>query len=139
MRKRIVCIVKKPTHHDRHHHIIEVGVGHEPDKATEGLSTEEVIRELKNPAGDRFFVTGTHGSESEVIYKDCPVCGPPHQIITTTADQTKTDNLLSLRECGKEECRRGGSGGIHVPPPPAVPGPPQPPRPPRDRGVGTSR
>jgi hypothetical protein len=44
---------------------------------------------------------------------------------------------LNLRECGKDECRIGGSGGIHVPPPPRTPpGPAQPPRPPRDRGVG---
>ena len=137
MRKRIVCIVKKPTHHDRHHHITEIGVGHEPDKAVERLPVEEVIRQLKKSAGDRFFVIGTHGSESEVIYRDCPVCGPPHQIITTSPDHTKTDNLLNLRDCSKDECRIGGSGGIHFPPPPITPpGPPQPPRPPRDRGVG---
>ena len=136
MRKRIVCIAKKPTRHDRHHHITEVGVGNEPAKATESLSTEEVIRQLKSSAGDRFFVVGAHGAESEVIYRDCPVCGPPHQIITTTPDHTKTDNLLSLRECDQHECKPSGSGGIHVPPPPVVPGPHQPPRPPKDRGVG---
>jgi hypothetical protein len=55
------------------------------------------------------------------------------------ADQTKTDNLLSLRECSEEECRLPGHGHSHYPPLPPPPGPPQPPRPPRDRGVGWSR
>lgn len=136
MRKRIVCIVKRPTHHDRHHHITEVGIGNEANKAGERLTTEEVIRQLEQPTGDRYYVVGVHGPESEVIHKDCPVCGPLHQIITTTPDHTKTDNLLNLRDCSGDECRIGGSGGIHVPPPPIAPGPPQPPRPPRDRSVG---
>jgi hypothetical protein len=139
-RKRIVCIEKKPTHHDRHHHITHVGVGLEGGKAQERLSTEEVIAQLKNPAGDRFFVIGADGAEAEVIYKDCPVCGLGHQFITTTPDHTKTDNLLSLRECREEECKLSKHVHSHQPPgPTAPPGPPQPPRPPRDRGVGWSR
>lgn len=139
MRKRIVCIEKKPTHHDRHHHITHVGIGQDREKAQERISTEEVIRNLKNPAGDRFYVVGTHGAEAEVIYKDCPVCGSGHEVITTVADQTKTDNLLSLRECSEYECKLPDHGYSHHPPAPPPPGPPQPPRPPRDRGVGWSR
>jgi len=139
-RKQIVCIEKKPTHHDRHHHITHVGVGRDRERANQRLTTEEVIRQLKSPVGDRFYVVGKSGAESEVIYKDCPVCGAGHQIITTTPDSTKTDNLLSLRECQGEECKLPEHGHSHHPPgPPPTPGPPQPPRPPRDRGVGWSR
>jgi hypothetical protein len=136
-KKQIVCIEKSPTHHDRHHHITHVGVGRDRERANERLTTEEVIRQLADPTGDRFYVLGTGGAESEVIYKDCPVCGAGHQIITTTHDHTKTDNLLSLRECRDEECKLPHSGHSHFPPPPMrPPGPPQPPRPPRDRSVG---
>ena len=96
--RRIICISKKPTHDDTHHHITHVGIGTEQGW-TDRLGVETVIANLKNPYGDRYYVLGTGGAKSRVIYKQCPRCKTFHEIISTTADNTKTDNLLSLPEC----------------------------------------
>ncbi len=90
-RKRIVCIEKSPTHHDRHHHIAAVGVGTQADRATERLTTPDVIANIEAPYGDRYFVRGSDGSDAAVTVKSCPVCGPDHKIISTTRDNTKKD------------------------------------------------
>lgn len=98
-KKRIVCIEKSPTHHDRHHHITAVGVGIQADRSTERLTTPQVISNIESAYGDRYFVKGSDSSEADVIVKSCPVCGPSHKIISTTRDNTKRDNLLELRSC----------------------------------------
>ena len=72
-RKRIVCIEKSPTHHDRHHHITAVGVGIQADRATEKLTTPDIINNIESSYGDRYFVSGGDGSEADVIVKTCPV------------------------------------------------------------------
>ena len=41
----------------------------------------------------------TDGSKASVIVRECPHCANRHDIIATTADNTKKDNLLELREC----------------------------------------
>jgi hypothetical protein len=43
--------------------------------------------------------TGTMRKLSELIVRRCPHCSNGHDIIATTADNTKKDNLLELREC----------------------------------------
>jgi hypothetical protein len=97
--RRIVCITKHPTHQDRYHRITYVGVGTNADKASERLDVAMVIRNIKSPSGDRYYVTGSDGSEAGVIVRKCPHCGNGHEVIATTADSTKKDNLLELREC----------------------------------------
>ncbi len=95
---RIVCINKSPTHDDTHHHINHVGIGGNSGY-TQRLSVETVIANIKSSYGDRYYVIGSDGSQSTVIVKDCPRCKFKHEIISTTADSTKKDNLLSLSEC----------------------------------------
>jgi len=58
-----------------------------------------VIRNLKSPSGDRYYVHGSDGSKASVIVRRCPHCANGHDVIATTADNTKKDNLLELREC----------------------------------------
>ncbi len=96
--KRAVCITKKPTHDDTHHHITHVGVG-DNSGYNDYLPVETVIANLKSPNGDRYYIIGTDGSQAWVIVKQCPRCKHFHEIISTTADNTKKDNLLSLPEC----------------------------------------
>lgn len=97
--RRVVCITKHPTHQDRYHRITHVGVGTEANKATERLDVATVIRNIKSPSGDRYYVLGSDGSKASVIVRECPHCSNRHDIIATTADNTKKDNLLELREC----------------------------------------
>jgi len=97
--RRVVCITKHPTHQDRYHRITHVGVGTDPDQASEKLDVATVIRNIKSVSGDRYYVVGSDGSEASVIARRCPHCSNGHEIIATTADNTKRDNLLELREC----------------------------------------
>jgi Protein of unknown function (DUF3892) len=95
---RIVCIRKQPTHQDTHHHITHVGIGSDSDYSV--LSpVANVIANLKSATGDRYYVLGTGGARSAVIVRQCPHCAHAPEIITTTPDWTKSDNLLSLPEC----------------------------------------
>ena len=96
--KRVICINKAPSHDDTHHHITYVGIGGDSGYS-ERLSVSTVIANLKNPYGDRYYVLGSNNSQSWVIYKQCPRCKHAHEIISTTPDNTKSDNLLSLPEC----------------------------------------
>jgi hypothetical protein len=95
--QRVVCITKHPTHQDRYHRITHIGVGADPDKASEKLDVATVIRNIKS--GQRYYVDGSDGSRSTVIVRKCPHCTNGHEIVATTADDTKKDNLLQLREC----------------------------------------
>lgn len=94
--KRVVCINKAPTHDDTHHHITHIGTD---AGYSERLPVATVIANLKSTHGDRYYVLGTNNAKSSVIVKQCPRCKTAHEIISTTADDTKTDNLLSLSEC----------------------------------------
>jgi|SRR5579862_1097107 len=97
-RKRIVCINKTPSHHDPNTHITNVGVGG-LNGWSEKLPVSEVIRQLQNPFGDRYFVRGSDHSEADVRIGRCPFCSHAHTFIRTTPDHSLKDNLLSLPEC----------------------------------------
>ncbi len=96
--KRVVCINKSPSHDDTHHHITHVGIGNDPGYS-ERLPVATVISNLKSNSGDRYYVLGANNSKSWVIVKQCPRCQHAHEIISTTPDNTKTDNLLYLTDC----------------------------------------
>jgi hypothetical protein len=96
--KRVVCINKAPTHDDTHHHITNIGTGTDAGYS-ERLPVATVISNLKSAYGDRYYVLGANNAKSWVIVKQCPHCKTAHEIISTTADHTKTDNLLYLSEC----------------------------------------
>ena len=96
---RIVCITKHPTHQDRYHRITDVGIGTDPAKATDRLDVATVIQNLNSTYGDRYYVQGSDGSRADVIVRRCPHCATRHDVIATTADDTKKDNLLTLRDC----------------------------------------
>lgn len=98
-RRRIICITKHPTHKDKYHRITAVGVGTDPDKATEKLDVATVISNIKSSSGDRYYVVGSDKSEADVIVRECPHCSNGHEIIATTPDHTQKDNLLELPEC----------------------------------------
>ena len=97
-KKRIVCINKAPTHEDTHHHITNVGIGTDSGWS-ERLTVEEVIRQLQNPWGDRYYVRGSDGSEASVRLGKCAFCANAHTFIRTTPDNSIADNLLTLSEC----------------------------------------
>jgi hypothetical protein len=97
--RRVICINKQPSHDDTHHHITHVGIGTTDKTYSERIPVSTVITNIKSPFGDRYHVNGSNGVRSEVIVKQCPQCAHAHEIISTTPDRTKTDNLLSLLEC----------------------------------------
>jgi hypothetical protein len=97
-RKRITCINKAPNHQDPRTHITHVGVGSDSGWS-ERLSVGVVIQQLQNPRGDRYYVHGADGSQSDVRLGKCPFCVHAHTFIRTTPDHSVKDNLLSLPEC----------------------------------------
>ena len=97
--RRVIFINKQPSHDDTHHHITHVGIGTTDKTYSERIPVSTVITNIKSPFGDRYHVNGSNGVRSEVIVKQCPKCAHAHEIISTTPDTTKTDNLLSLLEC----------------------------------------
>lgn len=97
-RKRIVCINKSPYHQDPNTHITNVGVGNNSGWS-ERLSVKQVIEQLQNPFGDRYYVRGSDGSEADVRLGRCLFCSNAHNFIRTTPDDSIKDNLLSLSEC----------------------------------------
>jgi hypothetical protein len=97
MRKRVLCIHRRPTEEDPHRHITHVGVGRD-HRWTEKLAITQVIRQLESPTGDRYYIRGEDGSEADVRLRNCPHCGR-HLYIRTTPDHSKADDLLKLPEC----------------------------------------
>ena len=96
--KRVVCINKAPTHDDTHHHITHIGTRSDAGYS-ERLLVATVIANLKSAGGDRYYVLGANNAKSWVTVRQYPRCKTAHEIISTTADNTTTDNLLYLSEC----------------------------------------
>jgi len=97
-RKRITCINKAPTHQDPHSHITAVGIG-DGHHWSERLPVSDVIQQLRNPSGDRYYVHGSDGSQADVRLGKCAFCTNAHTFIRTTPDHSLKDNLLYLPEC----------------------------------------
>jgi len=97
-RKRITCINKAPTHQDPNSHITAVGVG-DGKGWPERLPVSEVIQQLRNPFGDRYYVRGSDGSQADVRLGKCAFCAHAHTFIRTAFDYSLKDNLLSLPVC----------------------------------------
>ena len=80
---RIVCVEKNS-------HITAVGVGTNPDKATDRLTVAQVRAAMKD--GDRFYTEDTTGHQVEVEpYGD--------SWIKTDPDDETDNNLDNLRAC----------------------------------------
>ena len=70
-RKRIICVTRKFKDEDPHRDISHLGIGDEGGW-TQTLMSEEVTRHLRTEGGDRYFVRGRDGWESEVRLGKCP-------------------------------------------------------------------
>jgi hypothetical protein len=99
-RKRIVCIQHRMKQDDPNRHASYVGVGGDGGWA-EMLMVEDVLRHLRSPAGDRYFVRGQDGWEADVRLGKCPFCTDAHEFLCSAPDLTARDKLLSLPECGE--------------------------------------
>lgn len=99
-RKRIVCITRKFRDEDPDRHLSHVGIG-DDQGWREVLLVEEVIWQLHQPAGDRFYVRGRDGWEAEVTLGPCFLCRRPHDFLRSRPDLTAPDKLLSLPACGE--------------------------------------
>lgn len=99
-RKRIVCITRRDRAEDPHRHISHVGIG-DDDGWKEVLMVEEVEAHLRRENGDRFYVRGRDGWEADVKLGKCPFCEHPHQALSSVADLTAKDKLLTLAPCSE--------------------------------------
>ena len=94
---RIVCTDQEPASQPpQHAHIVAVGVGDDPDKATQRLTLAEVLQMMGR--GDNFFTKGVQSGKIALVDKYlCQHCNKYH--IRSAADAVKDNNLDSLRYC----------------------------------------
>ena len=96
MRHRVICVNKGPS--GTHEHITYLGLGDETGYH-QRVSVEEAIRQLRSPAGDRYYtISQTTGREANVIEGGCEVCGQ-RPYVRTTADGIRDNNLANLTYC----------------------------------------
>ena len=88
---RITAIRTEKPYGAAHEHIAYVQLNANP---TFVLSRATVIKDLRNPYGDRYY-TLANGVRADVIAVGCPFCSFS-DYITTEPDWTTTNNLLSL-------------------------------------------
>jgi len=79
------------TYGTAHEHISMVELNND---ASSRWSREAIIRDLRNPYGDRYYTYGG-GQYATVIVAGCPYC-TSGDYLTTEPDSTTQNNLLSL-------------------------------------------
>jgi hypothetical protein len=94
---RIVCTDQEPASQPpQHAHIVAVGVGDDPERATQRLTLAEVLQMMER--GDNFFTKGVQSGKIALVDKYwCQHCRQYH--IRSAADAVKDNNLDSLRYC----------------------------------------
>jgi hypothetical protein len=94
---RIVCTNQEPASQPpQHAHIVAVGVGNDPARATNRLALAEVLQMIDQ--GDKFFTQGEESGKTAWVEKYfCQHCRQYH--IRSAADAVKDNNLDSLRYC----------------------------------------
>lgn len=95
---RVVCTEQEPIYQPTTHaHIVAVGTGSNPDKASQRWTLDQVIRAILY-SGDSFYTQGkTSGKVARVVVVNCGHCN--RQIIKSTPDAVYDNNLDSLRRC----------------------------------------
>ncbi len=98
---QIMCIKKRGERDNPNENIDTVGGIHIPSGAKYWLPQKDVITRIEN--GDSFFVVGSDGKQTKVVVRThFPAWAPQgSKFITTVADDSKADNLLSLPDCGR--------------------------------------
>lgn len=91
---RIVCVDTEYPHR----HILSVGTGTDPNKASQKWTTAQVRQALAD--GDRFYTKSpSTGAEADVHSDDCPEPGCSFKTIRSDADAVTDNNLDNLRGC----------------------------------------
>lgn len=91
---RIVCTTQSNPSAPGHGHIVAVGTGTDPDRASGKATVDEVRRRLAN--GEAFYTQDAAGHRASVRPFDCS-CGI--RTIRSAADATTANNLDNLRAC----------------------------------------
>jgi hypothetical protein len=97
MEYRIVCTEQEPAPNPpQHAHIVGVGVGSNPEAASQRYTLLEVIQMMDR--GDRFYTQGNRtGAIASVVKYWCSYCARYH--IRSSPDATTENNLDHLRYC----------------------------------------
>jgi hypothetical protein len=97
MAHRIVCTDQEPVYlPTTHAHIVGVGTGDDPNKATARWTLSEVIRAID--AGDVFYTVGPRSGKMALVrVVKCGHCD--RRIIKSAADAVEDNNLDNLRRC----------------------------------------
>jgi hypothetical protein len=96
-RYRIVCTDQEPTHQPTTHaHIVAVGTGDDPDRASQRWTLNEVLVAMDR--GDVFYTRGKNsGAVASVEKYVCSLCWRTY--IRSAPDAVTDNNLDSLRRC----------------------------------------
>lgn len=94
---RVVCTEQVPVYEPTTHaHIVAVGTGEDPNKATRRWELREVLAAID--AGTTFYTKGSSSGKVALVRKvACYACG--RYIIRSAPDAVADNNLDSLRRC----------------------------------------
>lgn len=98
---RIVCTEQLPiSQPPSHAHIVAVGIGTNPNAATQKMTLAEVLSAIDQ--GHIFYTQGIQSGKTARVEKFvCPHCRKYH--IRSTPDAVPDNNLDSLRYCNWEK------------------------------------
>jgi len=98
VKHQIICITRRDKREDPARHISHVGLG-DGQGWSRVLLVEEVLAQMKQPDGDRYFLRGRDGWEADVKLAKCPFCTEPHEFLVSAPDLTARDKLMTLAPC----------------------------------------
>ena len=87
---RVTGIRTEPSAIQTHDHVAAVRQGSNPQL----ISKAVVAADLRDPAGDRYYVERAE-QRADLVVAACPICNVP-DYLRTSADRTTADLLLSL-------------------------------------------
>ena len=94
---RIVCTEQEPAlNPPKHAHIVAVGIGTDPNRATTRMTIGEVTAAMNR--GEIFYTLGEQSKKTAKVEEYwCPHCSRHH--IRSAADAIQDNNLDNLRYC----------------------------------------
>ena len=97
---RIVCTEQEPAYlPTTHAHIVAVGTGDDPDRATQRWTLDQVLAAMDR--GEVFYTRGKSSGAVALVEKY--VCSRCHRTyIRSTPDAVADNNLDNLRRCAWE-------------------------------------
>jgi Protein of unknown function (DUF3892) len=101
----VICITKRPNHHDPHTSIQSYGIVSDvqKDKATERWTQSKMIEKLDAGTVVKAYGTNPRTGKREYVELEVITRSDKSKYVKSKNDGDKPDNLLEQRECGTSD------------------------------------